>query len=191
MLPLTDRCLLALFTGDSSTMAVTCPTVSGHRVDDIIPIDDSTAVFLSAQPDIIANACEDGASFRESVAQGATRIDLSPGCSASSRAGIFHLAEHLPETRAIQVEAIDWETAMLHLPDPESIAGLPPGSVVPPLLQLNMSDTVDKVAPRRSNSRTPPTPRCSTGWPGRRRPLRALHYPSGSTGLDCQREAMM
>jgi hypothetical protein len=108
LLPLEDRCLLGLFTGNSREIHDSCVVLLLPPYDDIIPVDDSTAVLVAASADTAHITCNDGTHKRLDLVMGITRIDLRPDCSITSRAGMFYSAAHPPETRAIQVAAPDW-----------------------------------------------------------------------------------
>ena len=138
-LPSADRCLLALFAGDNSGIRDACPVALVPPYDDIVPVDDSTAILVAATPDTAHVACDDGSHHRLEIAQGCTRIDLRPDCSITSRAGRFYSAAHPPETRAIQVAAPDWISDLQRTLRDTANTAFPPPSLQAPRLQHDFS----------------------------------------------------
>jgi hypothetical protein len=129
-LPPTEQCLIALFLSHQPSVIQNCPFAFVQPFDEILPVDDSAAITVSASPDTASIACADGSFMRVSLAAGLARVDVRSDCSLHTRAGIFHAVDHPRETRAILVHGSNW---LLHIDTaineaPELVSSPPPAS---------------------------------------------------------------
>jgi hypothetical protein len=103
------RCLFFLFMANASAMAVACPVTTTTSEDALIPLNKSTVVAVAASDDHMKIVCRAENFFDKiPLERGAVRIDLLPGWELQTHAGSFHAEDHAPETRVIQVQAVDW-----------------------------------------------------------------------------------
>lgn len=119
-----EQCLFGLFAGNANASSSICPATISAPIDDIIHADDSVFVATAATPDVLAMECEDGLFHRSALPAGATRVELPPGCSAHTRAGIFNAAAHSPATSALHIVALTDADTLRRRMEPLT-AGLP------------------------------------------------------------------
>jgi hypothetical protein len=153
-LTLEEKCLISLFTANATAMATGCPASSATAVDALILLDKSTLVAVAATDNHVKIVCKDINYFDKfSLPRRALHINLQPGCEAHICAGVFYAEDHPPETRVIQVDAIDWAAA-LHLALDE--ANTYKGITLPdmPQMRLNLSVVEDLIAAHSHNSFT-------------------------------------
>jgi hypothetical protein len=151
-LTLEERCLISLFTANATAMAAACPASSATVVDALIPLDKSTLVAVAAEDNNVKIICKEMNYFDKFLLpRGALRIDLQPGCEAHTRAGVFYAEDHPPETRVVQVDAIDWAAALHRaLDDQDAFKGV----TIPhlPEMRLNLSVVEDLIAAHKNAS---------------------------------------
>jgi hypothetical protein len=107
-LPPNEQCLIALFLSHQDAIVKHCPFSFADAFDDILPVDDSAALTVSATTDTASIACADGHFLRVLLPPGRARVEVRSDCSLHTRAGIFHAVDHPRDTRAILVRGSDW-----------------------------------------------------------------------------------
>jgi len=107
-LPPEEQCIIALFSGWHTNIVQHCPFRTTIPFDDIVPVDDSSVIVVTAGSDVASINCADGNFFRHDLTPGMVQVDLRSDCDMTTRAGQFYAAAHPPESRAIHVKGSEW-----------------------------------------------------------------------------------